>query len=250
MVEEGQRPGGKAGNESCFNTTHWSVVLAATRPGSPQAATALEALCRTYWYPIYAYLRRQGHPPDVAEDFTQEYFARLLTRNHLSVVQPERGRFRSFLLASLRNFLVDQHRHASAAKRAGGRFAISLEQARAEERFRLEPAHELTPEKLYEREWARTLLDRARSCLCEEYAAAGMANLYQALQDFPLAGKSERSFQQAAAELGMTVPALKSAVHRLRARYRELVREEVAHTVADPAELKEEVRHLIAVLSD
>ncbi len=243
-------PGGKAAHESCFTTTHWSVVLAAARPDSPQAANALEALCRTYWYPIYAYLRRRGHPPDAAEDFTQEFFARLLAKDYLSAVQPERGRFRSFLLASLRNFLVDQHRHASAAKRAGGRFAISLEQARAEARFRLEPAHELTPEKLYEREWARTLLEHARSRLGEEYSAAGKASLYQALKDFPLAGKSERSFQQAAAELGMTVPALKSAVHRLRARYRELVREEVAHTVANPAELNEEARHLIAVLGD
>ena len=231
-------------------TTHWSVVLQAGKGDSPAASAALEELCRTYWYPIYAYVRRQGHSSEDARDLVQGFFAELLAKGFPRGATPERGKFRSFLLASLRNFLVDQHRQASAAKRGGGRFAISLEQAQAEERFCLEPHHNLTPERLYERAWARTLLDRARSRLRQEYSAAGKAHLYFALKDFPLAGKSERSFQQAATELEMTVPGLKSAVHRLRARYRDLVREEVAQTVADPAELKEEARHLIAVISD
>jgi RNA polymerase sigma factor (sigma-70 family) len=225
------------------------VVLAASDSPSPQASEALERLCRTYWHPIYAYVRRQGHSPEAAQDLTQDFFVHLLAKGFTCGATPERGKFRSFLLASLRHFLVDQHRHAAAVKRGGGHRIISLDAAQAEERFRLEPQHELTPEKLYEREWAMTLLDRARLRLAEEYSAAGKADLYRRLQGFPLTEKSDDTFQQAASELGMTVSALKSVVHRLRARYRELVREEVAHKVSDPVELNEEARHLITVLS-
>jgi len=232
-----------------FTTTHWSVVLAAGQPESPEAARAMEILCRTYWYPLYAYVRRQGHSPEDAQDLTQDFFAHLLAKGFPRGAAPERGKFRSFLLASLRHFLVDQHRHADAAKRGGGQRTVSLDESRAEERFRLEPQHELTPEKLYEREWALTLLVRAQSRLREEFVAAGRAELHDRLKGFPLAEKSESSFQQAATELGMTESALKSAVHRMRARYRQLVREEVAHTVADPSEVNEEARHLIAVIS-
>ena len=232
-----------------FTTTHWSVVLAAGQPESPEAARALETLCRTYWYPLYAYVRRQGHSPEDAQDLTQDFFAHLLSKDFPRGAAPERGKFRSFLLASLRHFLVDQHRHADAAKRGGGQRTVSLDESRAEERFKLEPQHELTPEKIYEREWALTLLDRAQSRLREEYVAAGKAQLHDRLKGFPLAEKSENSFQQAASELGITESALKSGVHRMRARYRQLVREEVAHTVADPAEVNEEARHLIAVIS-
>ena len=232
-----------------FATTHWSVVLSAGQQESPEAAQALETLCHTYWYPLYAYVRRQGHSPEDAQDLTQDFFAHLLAKGFPCGVAPERGKFRSFLLASLRHFLVDQHRHADAAKRGGGQRTVSLDESRAEERFRLEPQHELTPEKLYEREWAMTLLDRAQSRLREEYVAVGKAELHDRLKDFPLVEKSENSFPQAATELGMTESALKSAVHRMRARYRQLVREEVAHTVADPAEVNEEARHLIAVIS-
>jgi len=224
-------------------------VLAAEQRDTPQAAAALEQLCRTYWYPIYAYVRRREHSPENAQDLTQDFFTHLLARGFPHGAAPERGKFRSFLLASLRHFLVDQHRHSAALKRGGGRRTMSLDAGQAEERFRLEPQHELTPEKLYEREWAMTLLDRAQSRLQEEYSAAGKADLYERLRGFPLTEKSDRSFEQAASELGMTVSALKSVVHRLRGRYRELVREEVAHTVADPAELNEEARHLIAVIS-
>jgi len=232
-----------------FATTHWSVVLAAGQSDDAQASAALEQLCRAYWYPIYAYVRRQGRSVEDAQDLTQDFFARLLATGFPCGAAPERGKFRSFLLTSLRHFLVDQHRHADAVKRGGGRRLISLNAGQAEERFRLEPQHELTPEKLYEHGWAMTLLDRARSRLREEYSAAGKADLYEQLKGFPLTEKSDDSFQQAASELGMTVSALKSVVHRLRARYRQLVREEVAHTVADPAELNEEARHLIAVIS-
>ncbi len=232
-----------------FTTTHWSVVLAAGQGESPRAAEALETLCRTYWYPLYAYVRRQGHNPEHAQDVTQDFFAHLLAKGFPRGAGPERGKFRSFLLASLRHFLVDQHRHADAAKRGGGQRTVSLDESRGEERFRLEPQHDLTPEKLYEREWAMTLLDRAQSRLREEHVVAGKTELHDRLKGFPLAEKSVSSFQQAATELGMTESALKSAVHRMRARYRQLVREEVAQTVADPAELNEEARHLIAVIS-
>jgi RNA polymerase sigma factor (sigma-70 family) len=233
-----------------FATTHWSVVMAAGEHNTPQSAAALEELCRIYWYPIYAYLRRQGHSPENAQDLVQEFFAGLLAKGFPSGATPERGKFRSFLLASLRNFLVDQHRRAVAIKRGGGGFIISLDQIQAEQRFGLEPGHELTPERLYEREWAMTLLDRARCRLNEEYSAAGKAGLYAALKEFPFAGKGDRSFEEVASELGMTVSALKAAVHRVRARYRELVREEVAQTVSDADELNEEARHLIEVMID
>lgn len=233
-----------------FTTTHWSAVLEAGKGDSPGAAAALEELCRAYWYPLYAYVRRQGHSPEDASDLTQDFFARLLAKGFPQGATPGRGKFRSFLLASLRNFLVDQHRHADSVKRGGGKFTISLDQAGAEERYRVEPGHEQTPERLYEREWAMTLLDRARCRLAQEYSAAGKTELFAGLSNFPFAGKSDCSFEQVASELGMTVSALKSAVHRVRARYRELVREELAHTVADPAELIEEARHLIEVIGD
>ncbi len=232
-----------------FTTTHWSVVLAAGREHSPQAAEALETLCRTYWYPLYTYVRRRGHSPEDAQDLTQDFFAHLLAKGFPCGAQPERGKFRSFLLVSLRHFLLDQHRRAEAAKRGGGQTVISLDINRAEERFGGEAQQVSTPEELYERVWALTLLDRAQSRLREEYAAAGKADLYERLKAFPLAGKSDQPFEQASAEFGMTASALKSAVHRMRSRYRELVREEVAHTVADPSELREEARYLIAVVS-
>lgn len=244
---DGVEPSAKV--SGLFATTHWSVVLAAGDGESHEATQALETLCRTYWYPLYVYVRRRGYEHEDAQDLTQDFFAHLLAKGFPQGSTPERGKFRSFLLASLRHFMVDQHRHADAAKRGGGQRLISLDERLAEERFRLMPQHDLTPEKLYEREWAMTLLDQAQSRLREEYVVAGKGELHDRLKGFPLTEKSESSFQQAATELGMTESALKSAVHRMRARYRQLVRAEVAHTVADPAEVNEEARHLIAVIS-
>ena len=233
-----------------FATTHWSVVLrAAGQPGTPASSQALEQLCRNYWYPLYDFVRRQGRSPEDAQDLTQDFFAHLLSNGFPYGPRPERGKFRSFLLVALRHFLVDQHRHAGAAKRGGGQTPISLEVNHAEERFSEESQGASTPEKLYERAWAMTLLERARLRLGNEYVAAGKGGLYERLKAFPLAGKHDQSFEQASAELGMSVGALKAAVHRMRSRYRELVREEVAHTVADPSELQEEARYLIAVIS-
>ena len=249
MQGEHHPPESTAHTVAQFATTHWSVVLSAGQQESPEAAQALEKLCRTYWYPLYAYVRRHEHSPEDAQDLTQGFFAHLLAKGFPRGVAPDRGKFRSFLLAALHHFMVDQHRYADAAKRGGGQRTISLDESRAEERLRLEPQDELTPEKLYEREWAMTLLDHARSRLREEYVAVGKAELHDRLKGFPLAETSGISFLQAATELGMAESALKSAVHRMRTRYRQLVREEVAHTVADSAGVNEEARHLIAAIS-
>lgn len=232
-----------------FATTHWSVVLAAGDPHSPRATQALETLCRDYWYPLYAYVRQHGYSPEDAQDLTQDFFARLLAKEYLARADPHKGKFRSFLLISLQHFLVDWHRHEEAAKRGRVKCSMSLDQALAERRLTGEPRDELTPQQLYERAWAMSLLERARSRLQADYLAAGKIELYDQLKSFPLSGKAGTSFRQKAAELGLTEPTLKSAVHRMRTRYRQLVRSEVAQTVADPSEISEEARHLIAALS-
>lgn len=231
-----------------FTTTHWSVVLAAARQETPDATAALERLCRTYWYPIYAYVRREGHTPADAQDLTQEFFARLLARNSLAQVAPRKGKFRSFLLAALRHSLSDQRDRARAVKRGGGAEVLSLDAQEAETRYRLEPVDRLDAEKIFERRWAMTLLDQALTRLRDENVAAGKTQLFERLRSF-VAGESDVSCSEAAVQLGLSEGAVKSAVHRLRQRYRELVREEIAHTVADPAEIDEEIRYLITVMS-
>ncbi len=231
-----------------FVTTHWSVVLAAGQSADAQASAALEQLCRTYWYPLYAYVRREGHNPTDAQDLTQEFFARLLARNSLAHVGPQKGKFRSFLLAALRHSLSDQRDRARALKRGGGAEVFSLDAQEAEERYRFEPVDRLDAEKIYERRWAMTLLEQAQQRLREELAAAGKAELFERLRSF-VAGDSEISCGEVAAELGLSESAVKSAVHRLRERYRELVREEIAHTVADQTEIDAEIRYLITVMS-
>jgi RNA polymerase sigma factor (sigma-70 family) len=206
-------------------------------------------LCRTYWYPLYAYVRREGHAPEEAQDLTQEFFARLLARNSLAQVAPEKGKFRSFLLAALRHFLSDQRDRARAVKRGGGAELLSLDAQEAEERYRLEPAEQLDAEKIYQRRWAMTLLGQALTRLRDENIAAGKAQWFERLRDF-VAGDNEVSCGETATQLGLTESAVKSAVHRLRQRYRELVREEIAHTVAEPAEIEPEIRYLISVMSE
>jgi RNA polymerase sigma factor (sigma-70 family) len=231
-----------------FTTTHWSVVLAAGQLDAPQANEALEKLCRTYWYPLYAYARREGFCAADSQDLTQEFFARLLSKNYLGQVAPQKGRFRSFLLASLRHFLSDQRDRARAAKRGGGAEIFSLDAQDAENRYRLEPVDRMDAEKIFERWWAMTLLEQALMRLREESVIAGKGELFECLRDF-VAGESEISCGEVAVELGQTESAVKSAVYRLRQRYRALVREEIAQTVADPAEVDEEIRYLITVMS-
>jgi len=247
------RPGatvapGVAG-QALFSTTHWSVVLAATGKDTPEATAALERLCRTYWYPLYAYVRREGHSPLDAQDLTQEFFARLLARNSLVRVGPQKGKFRSFLLAAMRHFLADQWDRSHAGKRGGGTEVLSLDAQDAEERYRFEPVDRLDAEKIYERRWAMTLVEQALARLREESAAAGKTELFERLARF-VAGESDLTWGEAAAELGLSEGAMKAAVHRLRERYRVMLRDEIGHTVADPAELEEEVRYLVRVITE
>jgi RNA polymerase sigma-70 factor (ECF subfamily) len=248
VSEEGKES--SAGSAGWFVTTHWSVVLAAGDASSPRAQAALEALCRAYWYPLYAYVRRKGYGADVAQDLTQEFFARLLARNYLSVADRNKGKFRSFLLGSLEHFLARQWTKAHAQKRGGGKAALSLDGMDAENRYLLEPAHELTPEKIFDRRWATTLLDKAMSRLREECVADDKGNLFSKVESFLSGEKGEASYADIGAALKMSEGAIKVAVHRLRQRYGELVRAEIAQTVATPDQADEELRYLFAVLRD
>jgi RNA polymerase sigma factor (sigma-70 family) len=232
-----------------FATTHWSVVLAAGRGTDPRAAEALEQLCRVYWYPLYAFLRRQGHGVEDAQDLVQGFFYHLLRREILHLAEPGRGRFRSFLLGTLKHFVSDEASKMKARKRGGGQPIISLDWAGAEGRFQREPADEASPDRLFERRWAMTLLDRALDQLRAECGAEGRSDLFEQLQDFVTGEKGPISYSEAAARLGMSLSAVKSAILRLRRRYHELVREEVSQTVSRPDEVEEELRYLIEVFS-
>ncbi len=241
--------GSSANGSALFATTHWSVVLAAGHAGSAQSAEALETLCRTYWYPLYAFVRRQGYSPEDAQDLTQGFFARLLEKQYLGQVAPQKGKFRSFLLAALRHFLSDQRDREHTVKRGGGLAHLSLDARDAEERYRLEPVDRLDAERIFERRWAMTLLERALSRLRDESVAAGKAETFESLKDF-VAGESDVSCGEVASRLGLTESAVKSLLHRLRLRYRALVREEIAQTVADPSEVDAEIRHLIVAVGE
>ena len=232
-----------------FNTTHWSVVLAA-RGESADAQEALEKLCRVYWYPLYAFVRRQGRSPEDAEDLIQGFFARLLQRKDLETVQRERGRFRSYLLVSLKHFLINEQYRARTEKRGGGRPLIALDEVLAEKKFAQEPVDKSTPEKIFERRWAVALLDKVLERLREEYEATGRLRLFESLRWFLSDEPAEQSQAQIGAELGLSTGAVKQAVRRLRQRYRELLHEEVANTVATAADIDDEVRHLVAVLRE
>jgi RNA polymerase sigma-70 factor (ECF subfamily) len=232
-----------------FPTTHWSVVLAAGGAASPQSRAALERLCRAYWYPIYAYLRRCGDAPHDAQDLTQEFFARLLDGKSLESVSPDKGKFRSFLLASLNHTRAKEYERANAIKRGGGKEIISLDAQVAEEQFQREPASTLSPEHYFEKEWATALLERGLARLREEYEAAGKSVLFKNLQVFLSDIAGARQYTVAAAELKMNANAVAVTVHRLRHRYRELIRLEIAETVATPEDIDEEMRFLRVALS-
>lgn len=230
-----------------FATTHWSIVLAAGHASRTDAKAALASLCETYWYPLYCYVRRRGHGADEAEDLTQGFFAALLERGSLRAADPHRGRFRSFLLASLDHFLANEWRRRSARKRGGGQVPLSLDCRSGEARYAREPGGDLTPQQAYERRWALTLMERALSRLRQGYVAGGKAALFDRLAAF-LGGDRGPAYRDIAAELGMTEGAVKTAVHRLRRRCREHLRAEVAQTVADPQDVEEELRSLLAVV--
>lgn len=240
--------GGRAGT-SCFDTTHWSVVLAAGGEPGPAAETALEALCRTYWFPLYAYVRRCGRPAEEAQDLTQDFFARLLAGHRVRLADPARGRFRTFLLTAMKHFLANEWKREHRQKRGGGQRPLSIDAELGERRFVAEPADPATPEMVFERHWAAALLDRVLGLLGTECTAAGKTELFRALKadlwgEDPGVAPATR-----AARLGMSANAYRVAAHRLRVRYRELLRIEIAHTVSLPSEVDEELRHLVAVMS-
>jgi RNA polymerase sigma factor (sigma-70 family) len=232
---------------AAFTTTHWSVVLEA-QGDSPAAQEALEKLCRIYWRPIYGFLRREGIGQEEAEDLTQGFFALLLERRDLSAVRKEKGRLRSYLLTSLKHFLADERRRAMAMKRGKGERLVPLEALRADEGMDMEPADPLTAERIYERRWAATVLDQALNVLKDEYAATANAALFDSLTQLLPDEPGAPSRAEIAAQFGMTENAIAQAFHRFRQRYQKLLRQEIAHTVATPGDIDDELRHLIAVL--
>ena len=235
-----------AAQPGAFATTHWSVVLQAGDRASPDAAAALEQLCHAYWPPLYAFVRRQGHGPEEAADLTQEFFSRLLQGGALELADPGKGRFRSYLLAMLKRMLVSEWRHEHRQKRGGGAVVFSLDANAAEHGYQIEPPDPLTPETIFERRWAETVLDRVLERLEAEYR--GHALGFENLQPYLVEDKGAAPFAQAAARLGVTEPSLKATVYRLRCRYGELFRQEVAQTVDRPEDVEEEIRHLLGAL--
>lgn len=232
-----------------FVTTHWSVVLSARDRGSPQSAAALEKLCRIYWYPLYAYIRRNGQSKENAEDLTQAFFARLLEKKSLDSAQQERGRFRSFLLVALKRFLVNEWEYTRAQKRGGGQIHMSLDTELAERKFQTEiAAAEIPPDRAFERRWALTLLDQTMSRLRTEFERAGKTSEFEKLKIFLTADKKEIPYSKIADELGMNENALRVTVHRLRKRYRELFREEIGHTLAEGESVEDELHYLLSVM--
>ncbi len=221
--------------------------MSAGRGRSPEADRSLATLCENYWFPLYAFVRRAGHSAEDAQDLTQEFFARLLAQGILTKADRQKGRFRSFLLAVLKHFLADERDRACAQKRGGGKAVISFDSLDAEARYRLEPATDLTPERMFEKQWALSLLDRVLSRLDAEMAADGKSALFAALKGTLTGGRSI-TYAAIGAELGMTEGAVKVAAHRMRRRYRALLREEIAQTVDGPDEIGNEIHYLLSCL--
>ena len=239
--------GGNAYHGTAFTTTHWSVVLEAQGP-TPAAQAALEKLCSTYWRPIYGFVRRQGTDAEEAKDLTQGFFALLLERRDFDAVRKEKGRLRSYLLTSLKHFLTNEHQRAMAIKRGEGQRLVALDQLCEDERAGFEPADTSTADQIYERRWALALLNQVLIRLGEEYRTAGNVVLFERLKALLTDEPDRPSQAQIANELAMTENAVNQAFHRLRERYRYLLREEIAHTVMAPGDIEDELRHLVAVL--
>jgi RNA polymerase sigma factor (sigma-70 family) len=244
--DESRSPDGSA----VFVTTRWSVVAAAQRKDSPEAMQALGQLCSAYWYPLYAHVRRAGHSPADAEDLTQAFFARLLAKDWLAVADRERGRFRSFLLGSLKHFLANEWDKGRAAKRGGGSHIISLDAPAGEDRLQQEPAATGAPDRDFDRRWALALLNTVLARLADDYRAAGKATQFECLKPALGGDRAAVDYAQFSRALAMSEGAARVAVHRLRQRYRELLRDEIAQTVATADEVEDELRHLFAALSD
>jgi RNA polymerase sigma factor (sigma-70 family) len=237
------------GSVQQFQTTHWSVVVSAGKARSSQSAEALEKLCRIYWPPLYSFIRRQGHGEADAQDLTQEFFARLLARNDFETVDPRKGKFRTFLLAALTHFLANERDRAGAAKRGGGQRIISLDEMRAEQTGGWEPSSDLSPDKLFDARWAMTVLEQALARLAEEMTAGGKQGQFEQLKGFLTEEPGEGEYAAIAGGWGTTSQTVAVMVHRLRRRYQELVRTEVAHTVESPLEVEAEMRLLLEALS-
>jgi RNA polymerase sigma-70 factor (ECF subfamily) len=240
---------GQPKDRGWFLTTHWSVVLAAGCPDSPQSAAALEQLCRAYWHPLYAYVRRRGYNEDEAKDLTQSFFGDLLQREGLRQATQDRGRFRSFLLAGMKNHLANAWDHAHRQKRGGEAVVFSLDAEDPEDGNQFEPMEHETPESVFERRWAHTLVAHVVRRLEEEQGDDVRRQRFEVLRPFLLRQRIEAGYDNAARQLGMSHSAITSAIHRMRLRFRELFRSEIARTLADPAEVDAEIRHLVQVLS-
>lgn len=240
---------GEAGGTFDFLTTHWSVVLLAGRENAPEAMDALEQLCRTYWYPLYAFVRRKGNGPEDSQDLVQGYFEMLLTRRDLLTVHPCKGRFRTFLLTTLSHYLSNRWDRSQALKRGGGMELLSLDGTDSEDRYRYEPAGDVTPETLFERAWASRMLDTVFARLREQSESEGQLERFHVMKGFLLGDRGDLPYADAARQLGMSEQAVKSAIHRLRARFRETFREEIARTVGSQDEIDDELRHLIRVMT-
>lgn len=229
-----------------FLTTHWSAVVRAGQLDSAGAHEALGELCRTYWYPLYGFIRRQGRTPHEAEDLTQEFFARLLEKNYVAAARQEKGKFRTFLLTALKHFLANEWDRQHAQKRGGFQTTIAIDQVLAESRLNAELAHDLQPDVLFERQWAITLLDQVMAQLQAEYVSTGRAKLFEHLQSCLIKEETAQPYAKIALNLSLTEAAVKTAVHRLRARYREILRMEIGKTVSAPDEIEAELRHLFS----
>ena len=228
-----------------FETTRWSLILTARQGVTREARVALAELCQIYWYPLYAFVRRQGHAAEEARDLTQGFFTRLLEKNQLAVTDRERGRFRSWLCASLKHYLANEWDRERAHKRGGGQTLVSLDATAAEGQYQLEPSHELTPERLFERRWALAVLERVLDLLRDECTRAGKGVLFAQLKDNLVGEAGEASYKHLATVLDSTPGAVKVAAHRLRRRYRELLRQEIAQTVGGPEDIDDELRALL-----
>lgn len=239
---------GRIQEDPVFATTHWSAVIDAGRPGSPEAARALDELCRVYWYPLYAYVRRQGFDVPASQDLTQEFFSRLLEKNYVGIADRKRGKFRWFLLTAFKCFLANEWDRAHALKRGGSATTLSLDQMTAEERYRSEPVDALTADQLYDWRWALDLIDRARHRLREEFVEAGKSDRLPYLEPFLSGGQSETDYSVIHQQTGLTEAAARQEVHRFKKRFGQILRQEVSQTVADPEEVADELRYLIDVV--
>jgi RNA polymerase sigma-70 factor (ECF subfamily) len=232
-----------------FRTTHWSVVLAAAENGPGHSAEALDQLCRTYWGALYLFVRRQGWAPDDAQDLTQAFFAHLLQNHRLARVHPEAGRFRNFLMASAKHFLANEWDKRQRIKRGGSAEVFSLDAKTEEERYLLEPMDKLSPERIFERRWAEAVIEQVVNKMKSDLEEIGQGERFQILQEFLMGERENSSYAEAGARLGMSVSAVTSAIHRLRARFRELFRAEIANTVGDQSEIDSEIRYLFNALA-